>query len=46
MRKVGTRRLTETDRQALAFDFLEGRPRMRDLTNVGDRPTFAKRWLF
>ena len=46
MRKEGTRRLTEADRQALDFDFLEGRPRMRDLTNVDDRPTFTNRWLF
>jgi len=46
MRKVCTRRLTEADRQELDFDFLEGRPRMRDLTNVDDRPTFANRWLF
>jgi hypothetical protein len=45
MRKVGTRRLTEADRQALDFDFLEGRPRRRDLTNVDDRPTFTNRWL-
>ena len=45
MRKVGTRRLTEADRQELDFDFLEGRPRMRDLTNVDDRPTFTNRWL-
>jgi hypothetical protein len=46
MRKVGNRRLTEADRQALAFDFLEGRLRMRDETNVDDPPTFANRWLF
>jgi len=45
MRKEGTRRLTEADRQELDFDFLEGRPRMRDLTNVDDRPTFTNRWL-
>ena len=46
MRKVGNRRLTDADRQAVAFDFLEGRPRMRDQINVDDPPTFASRWLF
>ena len=46
MRKVGNRRLTDADRQALAFDFLEGRPRMRDQTDVDDPRTFANRWLF